>query len=429
MIKINIYLKLLFFIFVISGCTSTSLITTNQLTHKSKTPAKGIVYYLPKQLLQVDYKYGDSTPDSALAELQKQSNRQKNIATSISNAKTNIKILEAKIKKTTDEAALKKLKLELALFQTEKKYAESLKVSSDQDLKQASDNYQASLQNAGNFSESMTLTVLPITINTKQAYSAKIEHSSFSSDQMQLKTTPEGLLEGSVGYSDGELDTVFSSLASLYGLTSGGQATLMKKINRNVPQGRPPAQFSLIVDLDGETPFKEVREALSAVGSGLRIDTDYSVKYKDISNENELKENVSHSEVPFLKHIDGLVYARPGIVKIKICGANCESHRLVIAQAGQRGILHLPKGIFAKNDYDFSFKNSMLISSKTTYGNEITGFLGMFPAAVKAMFSSVTDFIQFRINIGSNEKELLELEKSLIEAEIALKQAKEDTIQ
>ena len=84
------------------------------------------------------------------------------------------------------------------------------------------------------------------------------------------------------------------------------------------------------------------------------------------------------------------------------------------------GYIAMPKGNLAKNEYDVSFTNGMLEKSKISQPSEILAAAMILPNALKQIFAIPTELIQFKVDYSSSEKELLELKKAMLEAQIEI---------
>ena len=267
--------------------------------------------------------------------------------------------------------------------------------------------------------------------DTDNTFYATMEHGFMFSDALEI-STKNGLLDGAIGHSEDKTGDIIVSLAgSLSGLfPSTFQPELMTPLPLpdTDPQkaleckGKPT--ISITQDID---PSK--RKDVDALNSRLCSESIMLMLKVDPPR------TMLVEPLKALFKAEGLIYRQPGtftvkVKRTKLNGNKCEcvgidptiqSVNLTLAQGGQIGILPLPRGGFSKNEYDFSFSDGNLSRSKTIQPSEALSAVNIIPNALKAMISVPAELLQLRVNYSTHEKELLELKKTMLEAQAEIK--------
>lgn len=269
--------------------------------------------------------------------------------------------------------------------------------------------------------------------DTDHTFYATIDHQSTYSDTIEI-STKNGLLHGDlVGHSEDKTGEIVVALA--------GSLSGMPQI--------PLWQTMTIIDFPPPDKDKDKKKCLpnGAISITQVIDpseqTDMDALNKRLKNDACIELTVAESNriqkreetLGKIEPQNGLIYRQPGIFTFiveRVDSNGSKLHeirriRLSLAQGGQVGVLPLPTGYFSKTESDISFSNGSLSKVKITQPSEVLGAISLIPDALKAMFAAPAELIQLKINHSTREKNLLELEKAILElqAEIQKKKKKE----
>jgi len=405
----------------IGGCASNESIVTSKKSEPG-TIEKGIVYSLPKQLVKVSYTR--SAIDSAKAAKKKAAAEAEVETTEKSIAKKNAKEkeLSALIKAIDPQdpgrlEAEAQYNLQLTKVKAEKLLLTQALVTQKKKLATATAEYAISLDSDEAFSEQLTFEAEPPIADIRHTFYAQIQHQGMYSDSLELKTK-NGLLDGAVGFSEDKKGEIIVSLAGGFsGLVQGLSLQESSRGTFNLPpvfdkkgcEKKGAVSVSQSVDPDNSEDLKVLNAQLKKGCIGI------DVKWPEITQA---------STIDGTPTADGLVYRQPGAVTFVVNDLSNDTEirsvRLVLAQGGRVGIISMPKGGFSKNEYDVAFTNGMLTKSKVVQPSETLGAVMVLPNTLRAIFAIPTELIQLKVNYSSSEKELIELKKTMLEAQIEI---------
>jgi hypothetical protein len=256
----------------------------------------------------------------------------------------------------------------------------------------------------------------PIADNNHTFY-ATVKHSGTYSDTLELKVK-NGLLDGAVGFSEDKTGEIIISIA-------GGLSGLIQPSFLGLAQ---PKMFRLQLPPVPDGCKKEDAISVSQVidPSDKSDLTALNQRLKSACISIEIKEpdTTQTATLNSLTIANGLVYRQPGIFTFVVKDVDDKSElqkvRLSLAQGGQIGVISMPKGGFSKNEYDVAFSNGMLTKNKIIQPSEALGAAMVLPDALREVFAIPTELIQLKVDYSFSEKELLELKKAMLEAQIEI---------
>lgn len=404
---------------VVSGCASTQSIVTSTKSSPDKIE-EGIVYSLPKQLVKVVYvrKAIDSS-EAAIA--RKKAKEAVNVTTKeIKEKKKLVKELADLIKNIDPQAINKvaletKLNLDLTKLKAELLGLTKLLAQQNSDFAVADTDYARSLKSDKAFSETLEITPESPIPDTSNTYYARIKHQGTYSDTLELKTK-NGLLDGAIGHSEDKTGEIIVSLAgglsgliqpSFLGIGVTKTFTFATPPEPTACIKEPAISISQVIDPNNSTDLAALNTHLHDGCIKVSIDPPDTAQTTALNN---------------FPKANGLIYRQPGsyIFRIKNVDDEVElqSIQLNLSQGGQVGVIPMPKGSFAKNEYDVAFINGMLSKSTVIQPSEVLGFAMILPNALREIFAIPTELIRLKVDYSSSEKELIELKKAMLEAQV-----------
>lgn len=448
-----------------SGCATKHSLVDSFIASEV---GEGVLYSLPKQLLKVEYK---RTPikagpaKKALNAAQKALDSAKKSKDGKSKEITALKKFIANIDSGAAgyKQLLVKKQTELLGLNTELITLISVLAKKNENFDSATILFAQAQSGTSTVSEELKLTPSSVLPDPEMQFYAKLNHKGFFSDELELKVKG-GLLDGAIGHSKGEVDSIVSAIVGgLSGLgtlsTFGTLSTSRAEDATPSPVGCKSTLFiKMTIDPDNQEEIDALNEALKPC-IGLEINSPSSVSrtvtitgigtikgYADgdvtvnvdgdttvtgpvteevtVTGDLRAKGLVEGATSHVRTQTPGLLYRQPGVYEVKVKGLPNDNllrvERVTLAQGGQVGFVSFPKSGFAKIEYDIGFTKGALTKHKLTRPSEVLGIVSLLPNALKAIFAIPTELIQLKVDYSSTETSLIEQQKALIEANIAL---------
>ena len=417
-----------------SGCTSDKCKST--IVSKSLTAggiAGGVVYTIPKQLLEFRIERKEVTKKSLEEALEKSAGALVEAKKSVAAQKKTIKDLDFKVSKAVAgsgsagklalEAELARVHL-LLLTQAEVEKAKAL-ASAKQSLK----NFKGET-----YRDNISLKALDPIPDGSKRFSAQLQKSAFTSETIEIKTTPSGLLSGGMGKSEGNVDEVFVALVKSFATLKAGPS--VKSVQPMLALGPKPAK--------PDDPCNAI------AGTKLIVQFDpANERTLDTLNKQLITHKLCYKLHPATtlataatigkSHYDGLVYPGKAMIQFDLYRSTVpdidpvasKPHRSffpVVIDQSVLGVISLPKGYFADNDYEFEFSNGMLTRYKSVTPNQLLSALSMIPEAGKALLSIPAEIIQLKVNYSTQEKAYVEAQQAIYEARLLYEKSLESEV-
>jgi len=432
----SMLLILLSLTLTVSSCSTSLVQSRRPQAQSSEEDFTGMVYSLPKQLVKVTYerhrndsdkikealKTAQETADKAKAAL-------KSKDTEISNLSDEIKAIDPKA--ANRQNAEVKLNLGLTMLKAEKVVLTRQLKEAEGKLQKAKNDQLDEILKKTTYTETLEITAEKPVVDKDFTFYARIDHGWQSSDSFELKTE-NGLLQGGTGYSEDKTGEVIVSLAGFVSAIMKGAAPgprlflFEKEITPTACAKKDVVKISQVFDPDDQADLGALNRQLEQ--GCIEITVTAAAKLNETKQFTDLKDSGKQKE-----NFNGLVYRQPGLYGIQVKSKDddtlLQTVWLSLAQGGSIGIIEMPKGVFAKNEYETSFKDGMLASHKAIRPSELLGAASILPNALKAIISIPTELIKLKVDYSTSEQKLLELKKAILEAQFALdkKQAELET--
>lgn len=410
----------------LAGC-SQAYIVNSTLLDKQKANNRsdhgaGTVYSLPKQLVKVTLTRAplESSETAASVKRLKESvdSKKKEIST-LSSEENALKKQISGLSGDNKAEAESKLNIELAIVQAKKLISNSELNSKITELNTATQEHTLALQSDGAHSEKLEITAEPITADSTLTYSANIQHSSMFSDNLELKSK-NGLLDGALGHSEDKSADIFISIASsLAAMKSPGSNKMVYRSFRRQDGASKCVKSSVISVSQTIDPYDS--KQLDIVNNLIQ-----SACLKLSINNGGIAQTPSTAPVV----ANGLVYRTPGVLNFyvseildtagKVSDTPVGIIPVTLAQAGYSGYIPMPKGRFAKNEYDVSFSNGILVKQKIVQPSEALGVAMIIPNTIKGVFALPTELVKFKVDYSSSEKSIAESQKAALAAQVEM---------
>lgn len=414
--------------FLLVGCASNnqdSLIVSKRI--KNDAISKGIIYSLPKQLVKITYKKEFIDPKKTKAEIKKTKAKIESLTNSSNKKKTALSDTEALIKNINtklpeSDKLLAKYNLEIVKLSAEKSIFDLSIAKKNKELASLLSDFKKLDESKKVYKKTINIKPLEVEPDRHNSFTANLNHEITHSENLNIKLK-KGMLSGSIGYSDDKTNDIIASLASsIFTATSGvSLAPKVKFVRHGIPEcDNEP---------DGEVKVERIIDPLNST----ELTSFSNVLLQKACLKIELKNSVVKIEnrvVPTKNTdstINGLVYQQPGVIEYIITDkSNSKKYteRVFLAQGGHTGFIPMTSGTFTKNEYSFSFSNGMLIESDTTRPSELYGALMIIPNTIKGIFALPTELIKLKVDYSTSEKDLAELEQSIMTALVEIKNKK-----
>jgi len=431
----------------IQGCSSTQSIVVSSKADFKNAQA-GIAYSLPKQLVKVTY---TRTILKEAEEKKKRDNAEKalnSVIEKLANKSEEEDAKKALIKSVDPKIAnraqvIAKLNLELTQIMAEKLLLTSSLANKKKALIAANEKYSLALETDKAYAETFNISPQSPIADADHTFYANIDHSFAYSDEMDI-TLKNGLLEGSIGHSeDKSADIAVSFIGGLSGLAGAAPITsVMSKLemrssldpsinkddDKEVCTKKGTIIVSQVIDPNISNDLARLNKQLEAGCLSINISSEAS-----ISKTDNLFVKTESDTQPY--KANGLLYRQPGIFNFKVFGlgekkdkntyktTELQVIRLSLSQGGPIGLISMPKGRFSKNEYNVKFSAGSLVKNKTIQPSELLGVAMLLPNALRAVFAIPTELLQLKIDYSSKEKESIELQKSILDAQLSLSKA------
>lgn len=417
---------------LLGGCATSSPVVTSE--PYASTTQQGIVYSLPKQLVSIGVVRELVDLDDLLAAVAKNQAAYAGLLKTATEAKAEYARITALLEQTTQADAKKALEEKQALAKAEwdvaaikAKVALALLTQAQEELKDVQGQIQSGAL-AGGGSQVLRDTIsvtpqAPVPDPTRTFVATPI-HSPWRSDTFKLTTSAAGLLEGYKGSADDKTGEVILKIVDIY----KGVAMAARKTATRIQSVEKAPDEKEVLD---KYPFKYERAvdptdpaALQNVGTDLHnLEADYQF---------ELKTDPAYV-APALKPAPtggSLYYRRPvlQILEVKVVGDDgisrfVQSVPLLLPNQGPIASIDISAAPMVKSDFDFAFKDGMLISFDSTKPSEMLAGFSLLADTVKGIVALPAEIVQLKINYSSKAQELSEKQKSELEAKVALLEA------
>lgn len=404
---------------------SASVVTRE---HSLKKPQAGVTYYLPTQNLQLKVERKLVTE----AKLKKDLDTLIEAKTKQAEEEKKQKIVAETIEKKLKEAkglAKAKLELELELAKIDLLVAKRDLTEIDRKIAEKQTEIAGYKENPVVYRDVFTLESKALQPDLDKVYVASVKKNFWTSETLELKTTPGGLLTGGSGKSEGNLDEIivaaFQAFASVSPLKEGLKTAfpLEKKVSAIQPEDpclQPEEKsYSAEFSFDSES-IKNLANNMKQQGFCYRLSWQVADSLTK-ANEVQLPEKECTDGC-----VGGLLYPRQIRVGLKVTEHNESNYQILYADViDRRSVAYIPldASMFATNDYEYEFNNGLLTRYKSVTPNEFVGFFSMIPAAGKALLSIPAEILQLKIDYSSKEEGYYKAQQTLMEARLAYEEA------
>lgn len=297
--------------------------------------------------------------------------------------------------------------------------------------------------------DTLKLELLPAEPDTNHAYVARLDHSAFSSDDLTIQTTENGLLKSVNLELKDETPQIILELAKtvvqayrlsvgLPGHAKGGHGVMGDpkpvpfKFERIFDPADPESvdvvnRELLILTGKGEVTQYEVEVVQQELRAGEGL-TDLGAEATEVGGK--LRVPVPHptfAPIPG-KEIDGLVYRRSIPYRVSILsGAKGKMYSMKAAVAylpnnGPAAVLPFDAGAFTTTIYGAEFANGELTKYTAKRPSEVLGFVSLLPKAVSELVSIPGEILKLKVDYSSQEKAVEENLKAILETRNAIRQ-------
>jgi len=419
------YTALLVTVFFL-GCSS-AIISENIVVNKVYD---GVIYAIPHQLIEFSIKRTKVTEKKLEDAHDKAEKNVKAIKGEIDKLnKQTIPDLKNKLDSAQSSAAKAKLSLELEIAQLDllilkRKYKDAAEKLST--AKRNLDNFEGE-----HFKDVFKIRALPPVPHPSLRFAAEVNRGALSSETIEIKTTPEGLLTGGSGKSEGKADEIFVALVKAVSALQPGVIapslqfeTLDIEVSPDIPI--PPTkeiEFKHTFDLRTENFMEILNHKIRENNFFYRVE--YSSNNPKIDNPPRIQRKNMGLVYPRKVNLQFDIYRTE--TKSELMKFPAKSLYVNVIDSRLLGVINFKKGVFADNEYEFEFKDGLLTRYKSVTPNEFIEFLAMFPRAAKAVVSIPTELIQLRINYSSSEEGYYKAKQAAFEARRSYEKALEES--
>lgn len=340
--------------------------------------------------------------------------------------------LETEVKRATEPAAKEEAEKALAQAKEDEKKATRAVYFAVEALDKATGAVQ--LVADRHFRDTVSV-VIQAAVPDTTVFVASPQHSKWRTDTFNLKTTEAGLLEGYVGTAADKTGEVviktIEAIRNVIALAGGGAG--FKASQLHPQQGTmTPFKYERLVDPANPDDMKKVNQDLKARGAGCHLVVTPSGSSRD------------GCAAPTLTGIHpGLLYRRPvqrmlvayDVSKVEAPeitddvaesqGKYMQSVSLLLPNGGPVAVLDLKASRMVTTEFDFAFKDGMLISFKSVRPSEALAWASLIPQALSAIIAIPTELIQLKVDYSTKDKALTDAKKASLDSELELLKAQQ----
>ena len=413
---------------ILSGCSAS--LVTKQIDLSSEQPASGVTYYLPTQNLQITVKRSVVTKEKLDAEIAKQQTAVSDQNKKIAEQKALIELSTKKVAAAEGEVKAK-LGLNLELEKIDLLMLQQVLLEQKTKLTSLQQSVRELGAKAGMYRDEFTLSSTALQPDLSRIFVANVKKNFWTSETFELKTSPSGLLSSGSGKSEGNVDEIVIAMANAFGSLKS-QSDLAKPFFKTRSLLLGDSTRSDNCSKAEEREFKAeflftddslIRLGKQMAGAGFCYDLKWQQEPKELNTYRTLPKELCKEGC-----VGGLLYPR----QVRV-GLNISSHpinhdqTLYVNVVDQRSLAYVPidASTFATNEYDYEFKDGLLVRYKSVTPNEFVGFFSMIPAAAKALVKIPAEMLQLKIDYSSKEEGYYKAQKTLLEARLAYEKALE----
>jgi hypothetical protein len=409
----------------------------------------GVAYYLPKKFLKVTLTRRAVPADivkttaATLEEAKEKAKKAKENRDALKRAAAHAADVAKKAKpdglaKANEQADLLRVEAELA----EESYKEAQKRVT---VAEAAAAVATADQGNINYEDDIVITVLPAVADTSQLYVAHLDHSVFAEDHLNISTTENGLLK-TVGVASTDktpeivVDTAkvaiaaFKVAAGFPTLAPGTVRTMtytkaeaalgVCEVKNATLVGKPFVYEKVFDPTDPEGNLKNLNDDLCGLATRFQI-----VVQPDGDN--------SQSSPHMKGVVNGLLYRRPIPYTVELKQeivkkdgtsllSTREATQVLLPNNGPLTVFSLETGRFVTTTYNMEFTDGLLTKGEIKRPSEALGFVQIPLNVLREVIALPTDLLQLKIDHSTKETQLLESWKKQIEAQEALRKAREE---
>lgn len=475
---------LILFLLVVAGCSRYIVLSTELGDKDSGT---GITYYLPKNLLKVVVTRTavpkDEVAKTAAAAKQAQAradDAKKKAAEATAVAEQAKKVAESAppsvAKEAQREADLASAKAKVAADDADKAATASAAAA-------AKANAAAAAGGAKEFTDDISISVLPLGPDTSRHFVANLNHQKNVDDTLKITTTETGLLQSVDATSTDKTPQIVADVAeiaiSVFKIAVGVPVTPSKALRAPPPKNtircivsdnpdekkppypdekKPPYYdvtvfngivsaftYEQIFDPTEDAALKDINLKLCQLSTLFELEIKPSPKpttqpaanssspatagTKIVINGLAYRRQIPYT-INLLKKVESIPLLvenlkRPPMPPADVNKFSLKSTNVLLPNDAPLSVLPLEAGMFVNTEYKTEFKNGMLTKVDATRPSEAAGFVSIPLNIMKRILALPTELLQLKIDYSSKDANLLKSEKNVIEAQQALQQARE----
>lgn len=425
-----------------SNGSCKSIVVSKAIPSDDPVVLNGVVYSIPKELLELHVSRKAVTREQLQAALVKAEEAKTTADNAVKEKETQIKALEQNLGAAQSEEAKAKLALELELEKLNLLLLKQDQITKNTTLSQARTTLNNFVQNpsANQFQDVFQLKKLAPVPSPNLTFVALTNNSPISSETYEIKTTTTGLLSGGSAKSEGQLDEIFVNLVQAISTlrTSPGDIELaIEGVESGENECNAPHGTTLKIQFDPSNPNHDTDVTNQLIEAKLCYQFELTsesspMRRKISSNRTSLQKETINPGILY----DGLLYPRTISIQYNLLrrviqnGSNSDGgYKLVrsfyptVVDTRILGAIPLRNGLFADNDYEYEFKNGMLTRYKSVTPNQLVSALSAIPAAGRALLSIPAEIIQLKVDFSSKESAYYEAQKAVLESRLAIEQA------
>lgn len=484
--KNRLMASVVIFLCLVSGC---AVVETTKLN--STIPSSGgVVYYLPTRPVKIEMiRAPAAATKSGVDESKKAVTAASEALVKADEALKDAK--KRRYATDADGPARADADKAVAFAEADKKIAKGELTASQNKLAAVQAALLETLDGNPPLTDTMTVTVLDSVADTNYRYLANLKHYATRSDKLDIKTTAAGLLSTTTAKSEEQSAQILVNLAKSIAAAGGvgpGLAPVgimrgykvspakaadidcgcgMKRSTTAKPapfkfeyvfdptadKVTPPIiETSTVVKTDNVTPaigeestvvkkelspspWEYVESSLCALGA------DYHFVWQSVgpavkSEESAKETNAEGWAGLFYRRL--LPYRLDVYKGIRIGGthetakweslSHLKTVPLELPNSSPPELLPLMGTAFARRDFDTEFQNGLLLSHKEERPSEAMSIVAIPYDIIKAIIAVPAEIISLKVNYSSNEKELVEMQTKLLQAQKAYQDALKEKI-
>lgn len=274
--------------------------------------------------------------------------------------------------------------------------------------------------------DSIVLKVMDAMPDLNQVYVAKLNHHRLRSDDFAIETTKEGLLKSVTLSSKEETPQVIVKLSEIavqiarLAAAFGGAPINALGVRGELPK-KPEDRLELYKKLTERRRFEIVFDPNDEKREDqLKLFAAQIHAFSGIGYQFILKPNadlINQDAEKYVWTIEGVFYRRPKTYQFELQkdGDSVYADSLTMPNGGPIAGCMMDTHLFVTTTYNLAFDNGCLLKNAENHPSEVLGFISVIPEALKNIASIPGEMLQVKVDYSNKNEKLLQSQQNQID--------------